>query len=127
MNSEKIEKIFFLLCGEIPEQTEEKRLEIAKMLCRDAQNSIFSELREDIQAYEIEDNEERLNIFAAASAFYTLMLLDEANLPESITTNEIKVISREKSKKAAVILEEKRSAVAALFKNKDFYFGAVRG
>ena len=127
MNSEKIEKIFFLLCGEIPEQTEEKRLEIAKMLCRDAQKFVLSALRDDIQEDEIEGNEERLNIFAAASAFYNLMLLDEANLPESITTNEIKVISREKSKKAEAILEEKRSAVAAFFKNKDFYFGAVRG
>lgn len=66
-----------------------------------------------------------LESWAAAEAFYQLVLLDEALAPESLSADGVRVDLGARSQKARALAEEKRRGLASLLGEGAFYFGRV--
>lgn len=120
MNIEKIRKVFFMVSGE-SEQGE--RAELCAELCEAAQASIAARLLENADT---EQHKSALEYAAAYLAWHTLLTIDEALMPDSISASDVKISMGEKSKKAEKLLAERLREASSVLRDDSFYFGEMR-
>lgn len=124
MKSEKISEIFYLLIEEDAQTAERK--ELYSMLCSEGKSLIESMIDERISEDEKEKYSEMLESAAAASAYYNLALLDEARLPESISSSELKITMGDRAERAHQLFRDRLKAAGPVLKCNDFFFGSVK-
>lgn len=124
MEVDRIIEIFYLLIEEDEQSSERK--ELYSMLCKEGKSLIESMIDERKPSDVIDQYRDCLESAAAASAYYNLALLDEARLPESISSSELKITMGKRVERAHQLFRNKLKAAGAVLKSNDFYFGSVR-
>ncbi len=122
MDSERIKDLFFLISGENPEQMEEDRFALCVELCDAAEEALKAKIKAGSDTSEFKTS---LEYAAAYSALSTLLAIDEALMPNSISSGEMKLEMGEKAVKIRALYDEKLREAAAVLKNDDFYFGGT--
>ena len=127
LDVEKVLEKFLLYSGESsykePADTvEAEREKLLRLLCEEGCARVEIQIRDEKKAQTLVSELEAL---AAAHAFCQLALLDEAAVPKSISTPELKLERGEKAACAGRLYEEKRKACAEVLLSPDFYFGRV--
>lgn len=120
LNLEKVSEKFYRYSGESKEDTE--RAALCAQLCEESAAKIQGTL-DACPGADPAPCLGALESWAAAEAFYHLTLADEAAAPESISADGVTVSAGERSKKAKLLLEEKRSAAFPALGEGGFYFG----
>ena len=91
-------------------------------LCAQCAQQVQGQVRPCLTEEELQEWEAGLEVLAAAQAFYQLLLTEEAVTPQSITAGEVKLTQGGGSERAALLVEEKRRAVAPALEEPAFIF-----
>lgn len=74
---------------------------------------------------ETEQAQELLEAWAAAEAFYQLMLTQEATTPQKISADGVTIDTPCSAERAATLAREKRRAALVVLGEGEFYFGSM--
>lgn len=128
LDTEQVKERFHLYSGEDPDG-EGQRAELCAQLCGECAEKAGALLGNRRERDDDPEAEERclsaLESWAAAEAFYQLVLTDEALSPESVSADGVQIKDGERSRKAKALAEEKRRAAFAALGEGAFYFGQV--
>ena len=121
-----VKTAFAQFSGEAADETGTQREALCAALCGQCARQVASLVRGDLSQAAQALWEAPLEELAAAQAFYQLLLTEEAVTPQSITAGEVKLTQGGGSERAALLVEEKRRAVASALEEPGFYFSQVR-
>ncbi len=121
MDFEKIKDLFFLIGGENLEEMDEERFSLCTELCEAASDAVKAKIKPGAN---ITEHAKTLEYAAAYSALSTLLTIDEALMPESISSGEVKLEMGEKVVKIKALYAEKMTEAAAVLKS-DFFFSCM--
>ena len=121
-----VKQEFARFSGEAADEEGTEREALCAALCAQCAQQVRGQVRPCLTEEELQAWEAGLEVLAAAQAFYQLLLTEEAVTPQSITAGEVKVTQGGGSERAALLVEEKRRAVAPALEEPGFYFSQVR-
>lgn len=120
----QVEELFFLLSGEDSEDG--RRAELCRKLCTESLSEVENLVKKTVGTGELERFSGTLASLAAAKAFHALLLLDEAQLPQSIASTEVRLEMGERCQKARELAEGYRRAASPVLRDESFCFCALR-
>lgn len=125
INVENVVEKLKLYAGEFMDGQEPERDSLCRSLCGDCVQWVRETMKPEALAGRGAETQAALESLAAAEAFYQLAELDQANLPQTVFSPEIKLQLGDRVGHAQRLRDEKRLACAGLLREGGFYFGRI--
>lgn len=117
---ERVKEKFCKYSGEVMDETERGLL--CAQLCEDCTEQV-RKIIDSRGENPDESGTGAVESYAAALAFYQLVLSEQATLPKTFTADGVTVTQGENLKSAQAFLKSKRIAAAKYLGEEEFYFG----
>lgn len=125
INVENVAEKLKLYAGEPLDGQEPERDSLCRSLCWDCAQWVSRSVRPEALAGRGAEAWAALESLAAAEVFYQLAELDQANLPQTVSSPEIKIQLGDRVSHAQRLRNEKRLACAGLLREDGFCFVRV--
>ena len=125
LDIEKVTEKFRLYSGEELDGAEPGRDGRCRELCGECAVEVMNRVKPEVLQEEDPEEAGTLESLAAAEAFYQLAALDQAAVPQAVSSAEIKLQLGDRLGAAGRLRRAKRAACAGLLYEDEFYFAVT--